>query len=87
VNSNQAVTFFVHLLWPSGDNGHAQVQAYVQDNNKTNERLVITGANADRRSTISRFPIGSSEEWIEQMGKHEEDYKFRNIVIDYTDFA
>jgi hypothetical protein len=51
------------------------------DNSLTNERLVIVKY---RRSIVAiyRYPIGASEEWIEEMANYQEYTEYRNIIID-----
>jgi hypothetical protein len=50
------------------------------DNGQTNEKLVIERKD-DTHVVISRYPIGSSEEWISGMGKNP-TRKYRNIIMD-----
>jgi hypothetical protein len=83
--SNQAVSFFIHVLLSLEDNVNVQAYALL-DNNKTNECLVIKGNDEQyvNRTTISRYPIGASAAWINEMGhyEHVDEYDYRNVIIE-----
>jgi hypothetical protein len=56
------------------------------DNGKTNEQMRITkeadGKFYHQTVKISRVPMGSSKEWIDEMWKElSSDTKFRNIEL------
>ena len=76
----QAISFFIKLFWFEDE---VNVEGCVLDNMHTGERLVITeyDLNADFFS-ITRHPIGASQEWIEQMGNEEPDGDYRKIQIE-----
>jgi hypothetical protein len=81
MNSNRAISFFIHIYWRNV----SEVSSYSLDNCQTQEKLVIK-EDADC-VTISRYPIEASEEWVEEMGKYlekylSEDEECRKIVID-----
>jgi hypothetical protein len=59
----------------------ATVQSLSLDNNRTHEKLVINGngtaptnTNLEDYVTISRYPMGATEEWIKEMTKDIEEY-------------
>jgi hypothetical protein len=53
------------------------------DNKKTGEKFVVK-RDGDGHLTIARHPMDASKEWIEDMGKYEEYYEYRNIKIDFS---
>jgi hypothetical protein len=73
---NVAISFFVHLFYYWAHD----VEDYTVENGQTEERLVIKRIN-QHSVTISRHPIGASEEWIQQMGKYEDCPEWRHIDI------
>jgi hypothetical protein len=88
MDSKQAVSFFIHASCSSLQN-NVNVQAYTQENHKTNESLVITGTDVikrkdgsyAKRTIISRYPIGASETWIKEMGNFKTDH-YREVIIE-----
>jgi hypothetical protein len=84
LDANQAVSFFA-LIW----NPDANVQPLSLDNNKTQEKLVIKGAETYPELgdfvTISRY-TGAKEEWIKEIREVweviEKRNQERNIVVD-----
>jgi hypothetical protein len=57
------------------------------ENIETKEKLVIIRKEITRNGKqydlwISRYPIGATVEWIEEMAKYEGDYEYRTIIID-----
>ena len=78
MNSNRAVSF---SIWLSFYPDAANVQSLSMDNEKTNEKLVIKGADESYGDVfISRYPVGVSDKWIDEMSKIL-DYKYRIIKI------
>jgi hypothetical protein len=89
LDANQAVSFFASII---GD-ATADVQSLSLDNNKTQETLVIQGLHTDPNMkdfvTISRYPMGATEEWIKEMKKGMEvvakrdycEYEERKIFV------
>jgi hypothetical protein len=81
LDANQAVSFFVCIqIWNRDEAAH--VQSLSLDNNKTQENLVIQGLDIDPNLigfvTISRYPMGATEEWIKEMRKGMEVVAKRN---------
>jgi hypothetical protein len=82
--AQQGVNYGVKLFWFEDV---ARIEACTLDNGQTNERLVIKGTRADL--SISRYPIGSNEEWIEEMtgwgcnGFNKLFSEYRNIFINF----
>jgi hypothetical protein len=93
LDANQAVSFFACTLGWLED---GIVQSISLDNDKTHEKLVIKAndSNPDNPSpdyfvTISRYPMGATEEWIKEMWKIVDDalwiYKQeKRIQVDLT---
>jgi hypothetical protein len=79
MDSCGAASFFIRLRYfPNADN----VQSDSLDNNKTSERLVITGTDHPfGYVTIARHPMQATEEWIEEMGKYL-GFEYRYIYVD-----
>jgi hypothetical protein len=72
LDANQAVSFFVCIL---GKHETENVQSISLDNDKTQEKLVIEGIGPrpDHFVTISRYPMGATEEWINEVWKIVDD--------------
>jgi hypothetical protein len=70
--NGQAVSFFVKLYNPSGWLYAHNVQSESVDNNMTQEKLVIKGAD-NNYVAISRYPMAASVKWIEEMEQSVED--------------
>jgi hypothetical protein len=83
LEAKKAVTYFIHFeCWlPILSSSSSGVQSLTLDNGQTNEKLVIERKDAIMKVAISRYPIGSSQEWIKRMTE-EPTHKYRNIKID-----
>jgi hypothetical protein len=75
LDANQAVSFFACFL---GRHGGANVQSISLTNDKTQEKLVIEAIdpNLGYLVMISRYPMGATEEWIEEMGNFIHDVRW-----------
>jgi hypothetical protein len=61
--AQQGVNYLVKLFWFQDA---ARIETCCTlDNSQTNERLVVKRTEAD--VSISRYPIGSNEEWLKEM--------------------
>jgi hypothetical protein len=86
LKATRPVSFFVYVQVSEYDRSHWQDGCW--DNAHTNERLVIKTVHpppwnmfnyADdfgRKVQISRYPIGSTKEWIEANEKEIKEWKF-----------
>jgi hypothetical protein len=73
LDANQAVSFFACILGKhEAENLHQSISL---DNNKTHEKLVIEGIGPrpEHFVTISRYPMGATEEWINEVWKIVDD--------------
>jgi hypothetical protein len=67
--------------------GAPNCQPLSLENIETKEKLVIIRKEITRDGKqydlwISRYPLGATVEWIEEMAKYEVDYEYRTITID-----
>jgi hypothetical protein len=68
LEANKAASFFIKLI---AFRDAANVQSVTLENGQTREKLVIKGANGDYRPvTISRYPMGTNEEKVEEISQH-----------------
>jgi hypothetical protein len=79
LEAKKAVSFFIYFKYWS--NVASNVQSLTLDNGQTNEKFVIERKDAFKVA-ISRYPIGSSRDWIKGM-EEKPIHKYRYIVIDY----
>jgi hypothetical protein len=83
LEAKKAITFFIHFKYLS--HVISSVQSLTLENGQTNEKLLINMEDAFKVA-ISRYPIGSSQEWIKVMREKMREkliHKYRYIVIDY----
>jgi hypothetical protein len=67
MESTRTISFFIHLSALEEAVSSSIVPPLSLDNGQTNERLVFQGAeDVVSLGRIARYPIGASEEWIEQ---------------------
>jgi hypothetical protein len=78
MDSNRAVSFFIHLRnFQDAGNVHPDPL----ENYQTKERLVIrTDQQPFRHVAISRHPVQAKEEWIKEMGEIT-NMEYRFIVV------
>jgi hypothetical protein len=81
LDANQAVSFFASFWFIDTA---ANVQSISLDNHKTQEKLVIQGNDLHPKIlvTISRYPMGPTEEWIEENAKSIYRQQERKIEVD-----
>jgi hypothetical protein len=88
MEAKQPISFFIYINGFGASNANT-VQSFSLENAKTNEKLVMK--EVTRRwspMTISRYPMGATEEWIKEMAKYwdEDEYdeyegQYRTIRI------
>jgi hypothetical protein len=66
--------------------GAPSCQPLSLENIETKENLVIIRKKITRNGKqydlwISRYPLGATVEWIEEMAKYEDSYEYRTITI------
>jgi hypothetical protein len=70
LDANQAVSFFARIvdINPAFRRFTANVQSISRTNDKTQEKLVIEGIGPYPEDfvTISRYPMGATQEWIRE---------------------
>jgi hypothetical protein len=77
-NHDNAVSFFIRIVdfWDANC-----YRKYTRNNVETQEKLVIEKDPEDQYCLkISRYPIGSDDEWIEEMGKIPEILHTKLVV-------
>jgi hypothetical protein len=79
LEAKKAVAFFIHIEYLVHVN--SSVQSLTLDNGLTNEKLVIERKNLFN-VTISRYPCGTSEEWIKTMTENPTTDKYRNLIVE-----
>jgi hypothetical protein len=87
LDANQAVSFSAFI---TGYHNAAIVQSISLANDKTQEKLVIEGNDGPDPAKfvkISRYPMGATEEWIEEMENFIHDVEWivcqeREIHVD-----
>jgi hypothetical protein len=72
LDANQAVSFFAFIFLGNHNDAIGIVQSISLSNDKTKEKLVISGIQFDLYAhpnhfvRISRYPMGATEEWIRE---------------------
>ena len=81
IEAKQAISFFIYLEYYIDRRVPPyHLQPLSLENIHTKETLLIKPI-ADHHATISRHPTGTSEAWIEEMAKYEENNGYRTITI------
>jgi hypothetical protein len=83
MNSKKAVSFCIHLHL-SGLLTHFHIENCNWVNHQTKEQLTIKGQDK-AYSTISRYPIGAKQEWLDEMANYPQS-EYRNISIGFCAF-
>jgi hypothetical protein len=88
LDANQAVSFFACIMG-NHTPANANIHSISLANDKTQEKLVIKAIdpNLGYLVMISRYPMGATEEWIEEMGNFIHDVGYivcqeRTIRVD-----
>jgi hypothetical protein len=88
LEAKQAISFFINLKYRFVLYHIKKAQSISMKNDQTREKLVITNWTRELDGShclwILRHPIDADADWIEKMRKHENNYEYRTVEIDFS---